>query len=245
MKRGDCKCQGSDVAKLADATIVFDLDGTLIDSAPDIIAAVNFALEKKGFRPILPEAARPMIAMGARRLLCSGVEENGADANTELIERLFAEFLRYYKAHPTDLTRTFPSVSETLERLQGLGARLVVCTTKTTDLAWLVLSSLGLASFFSGVVGADLVSAAKFHSAHVFAAIDAVSGDPASAVMIGDAEPDAHAAWAAGIPFLLVTFGYSEKPVDQLPHDLLIDQFSKVVPACIELLTARKAERKR
>ncbi|MBX7484051.1 HAD-IA family hydrolase [Qipengyuania qiaonensis] len=228
------------IAALAGATIVLDLDGTVVDSAPNIVAAVNFSLESEGLDPIRLREARPLIANGARQLLRYGLEQNGRDPSTEPCERLFARFLSYYEAHPSDLTKAFPGVCETLECLQKSGAGLVVCTTKTTGLAKLVLSSLDLSSFFAGVVGADLTSASKPDAAHVLQAIEAVSGDPTTSVMIGDAEPDARAARAAGIPIALVTFGYSHVPVDRLPHDLLIDRFDQVVPACRKLLSERR-----
>ncbi|WP_255032133.1 phosphoglycolate phosphatase [Bordetella genomosp. 1] len=227
---------GALAAALAGATIAFDLDGTLVESAPDLVAAVNAALAPDGLRPFGYEEARPYISRGARWLLEHALTLAGvADPAGEAASR-FGRFLAHYGAHVADESRSHPGAIDALARLQAAGARLVVCTNKPTDLSRELLARLGMDSFFAAVVGIDAVRAAKPDPAHLIEAVGAVGGDLARTIMVGDAEPDAGAARAAGVPLILVDFGYTEIPAAELAPDVLVHHFDALVPACLALL---------
>ncbi|QYF88070.1 HAD-IA family hydrolase [Brevundimonas sp. PAMC22021] len=225
-------------------TLVFDLDGTLVDSAPDLIGTLNRLLVEEGLPPVEMEAAQTLIGSGARALLVYGFEAAGGDMERARSEALFERFLTDYRAHIVDGTRAYEGVEETLDRLSARGARLVVATNKRTDLSELLMQKLELASRFAAVVGPERVSARKPSGAHLTEAVQIVGGDPARAIMVGDAAPDADAARDAGLPCILTTFGYTPVPVEQLGADVLIDTFEDVeeaVDAIVSSFYVRRA----
>ena len=217
-------------------TILFDLDGTLVDSAPDLIGTLNRLLVEEGLPPVEMEAASTVIGSGARALLVHGFEAAGADVERARSEGLFERVLVDYAGHIADGSRPFDGVVETLERLAARGAQLVVATNKRSDLSELLLEKLDLMRHFAAVVGPDRVSARKPSGAHLIEAVAKVGGDPARAVMVGDAAPDAEAARDAGMPCILATFGYTPVPVEELGGDVLIDAFEDVEEAIDGLL---------
>lgn len=221
---------------LKGATIAFDLDGTLIESAPDLIGAVNAVLVAENYRPMPYEDGRPFVSRGARWLLARGLEIAGDKDPAATAAALFGDFITYYAAHIADESRPFPGVIDALGVLQAAGAKLVVCTNKPTELSRSLLSKLGLAERFDGVVGIDAVTASKPDPAHLIEAVKAVRGDLSRAIMVGDAAPDAGTARAAGVPLILVDFGYTETPVTALSPDVLLHHYDDLVDACIELL---------
>lgn len=222
----------TDITPFHGATIAFDLDGTLVESAPDLIAAVNSVLLAENLTPLAYNEARPFISRGARWLLQRGLCANQAPVPDTLFER----FLHYYSAHLADASQPFPGVIAALKTLKAAGAKLVVCTNKPTDLSHRLLTQLGMAELFDGVVGIDAVTAAKPDAAHLIEAVHAVGGDLARTIMVGDADTDAGAARAAGTPLILVDFGYSEIPAAELAPDILLHHFDDLVAACAELL---------
>lgn len=209
-------------------TILFDLDGTLVDSAPDLIGTLNRLLVAEGLPPVPMEAASALIGSGARALLVHGFEAAGADIERARSKELFERFLVDYAGHIADGSRLFEGVVETLERLKARGAVLAVATNKRSDLSELLLEKLGLTRHFAAIVGPDRVSARKPSGAHLVEAVAKVGGDPKRAIMVGDAEPDAGAARDAGMPCILATFGYTSTPVEELGGDVLIDAFEDV-----------------
>jgi phosphoglycolate phosphatase len=217
-------------------TILFDLDGTLVDSAPDLIGTLNRLLVEEGLPPVEMEAASTLIGSGARALLVHGFEAAGADVERARSEALFERFLVDYAGHIAEGSRPFDGVVETLERLKARGAQLAVATNKRSDLSELLLENLDLMRHFAAVVGPDRVSARKPSGAHLIEAVAKVGGDPARAVMVGDAAPDAEAARDAGMPCILATFGYTPVPVEELGGDVLIDAFEDVEEAIDGLL---------
>jgi phosphoglycolate phosphatase len=232
----------TDLAALKGATIAFDIDGTLVDSAPDLIGTLNVILGEEGVSPLPFEGARPFIGHGARRLMERGFQAQGLEIAPDAMEPLFARFVAHYSLHSADLTRPYPGVAAALGRLKDSGARLAVCTNKLTGLSTPILGALGLAQFFDAVVGADRVPAAKPDARHLIAAVEAAGGRIGQSVMVGDAGTDAGAARAAGVPLVLVSFGYTEIPAAELGPDALIDHFDELVPACLRLLTACDAQ---
>lgn len=217
-------------------TVLFDLDGTLVDSAPDLIGTLNRLLVEEGLPPVEMEAASTLIGSGARALLVHGFEAAGADVERARSEALFEQFLVDYAGHIADGSRAFEGIVDTLERLKARGAALAVATNKRSDLSELLLEKLRLRHHFAAVVGPDRVSARKPSGAHLVEAVRTAGGDPARAIMVGDAAPDAEAARDAGMSCILTTFGYTPVPVEDLGGDVLIDAFEDVEEAIDGLL---------
>ncbi len=228
----------ADLSALSGATLVFDLDGTLVDSAPDLVATLNVILGQEGIAPLPFDAARDFIGHGARRLLERGFAAQGQQVDPERMTGLFERFIAYYTDHIADETRPFPGMVSSLSAMKAAGAKLVVCTNKLTGLSNQVLDALDLSRLFEAVIGADNAPAAKPDARHLLAAIAAAGGDPARAVMVGDASTDAGAARAAKVPLILVSFGYTDIPVADLKPDILVDHYDQMAEACIRLLTA-------
>ncbi|THD78230.1 MAG: phosphoglycolate phosphatase [Phenylobacterium sp.] len=223
---------------LGGATIVFDLDGTLVDTAPDLVGTLNVLLGEEGLPPLPFDQARPLIGHGARRLLERGFEAAGAELSGARMEDLFNRFLAHYSAHIADGSRPYPGVVEALGAMKRAGARLAVCTNKPTDLSLALFQALEMTSLFGAVVGRDAAPAPKPDPRHLQAAIAAAGGTLDRAVMVGDAVTDAEAARAAGVPLILVSFGYTEVPAKDLRPDILIDHFDDLPDACVRLLGA-------
>lgn len=223
---------------LSGATIAFDLDGTLVDTAPDLVGALNTILAEEALPPLPFDEVRLMVGRGARALLERGFAAAGSPLNAEHAPPLVERFIAHYLTRIAQESAPFPGVVEVLTDLKTAGARLVVCTNKLTNLSDALLEAVNLLSFFDAVVGADLAPAAKPDGRHVAAAIAAVGGDPARAVMVGDSINDALGARNAGVPSVLVSFGYTEDPVETLGADAVIHSFLDVPQACMTLLAS-------
>lgn len=225
-------------SSLQGATIAFDLDGTLVDTAPDLIGTLNVLLAQEGLPPLPLGEARPFIGRGARWMIERGFQAAGATLEEARAPELFDRFIARYLEHIADESRPFPGVEAALDELRGRGARLVVCTNKRTDLSLSLLNALDLARRFDAVVGADATPACKPDPRHLTAAVAAAGGAMERAILVGDAGTDAGAARAAGAPLVLVSFGYTEVPVRDLEPDLLIDHFDQLPDGCARLLGA-------
>ncbi len=213
-------------------TILFDLDGTLVDTAPDLAAAMNHVLALNG-RPPLPVAAvRHLVGHGARALITRGLAAGSAAPPTpDDVEAAVPAFLAHYADHIADGSRPWPGVVAALDALAAAGCRLGVCTNKPTALAGALLQALGLAGRFAAIVGGDAVPRPKPDGGHVLATIDACGGDAGDAVLVGDSAADLGGGRAAGVPVVLVSFGYSDRPAAELGADALIDHFDALLPA--------------
>ncbi|MDX5330868.1 MAG: phosphoglycolate phosphatase [Pseudomonadota bacterium] len=227
-----------DLSRLAGATVAFDLDGTLVDTAPDLVGTLNVILGEEGHAPLPMDEARPFIGRGARWLLQRGFTAAGRPIAEPEMPALFDRFIAHYNAHIADDSRPFPGMVEALEALKTADARLVVCTNKRTDLSRTLLDALDLTHWFEAVVGADAAPAQKPDRRHLETAIALAGGRPDRAVMVGDAAPDAGAARAAGVPLVMVSFGYTDIPVAELSPDVLIDHYRELPEACVRLLAA-------
>lgn len=225
-------------------TLAFDLDGTLVETAPDLIGVLNVLLEERGLPTVPMSSARRLISGGVKALLTHGFEEAGAtfdpDAETALMDR----FIDLYLARIADESRPYPGVVETLEAFAKAGARLVVVTNKRTDLSVALLDALDLSRRFASIVGPDVVSARKPSGAHLKEAVERVGGDPACCIMVGDSYPDLATARALGAPIILTTFGYSETPVADLDADAVVDRFSDILEIVDALLFSPPRENK-
>jgi phosphoglycolate phosphatase len=221
---------------LAGSVIVFDLDGTLIDTAPDLVATLNLLLAREGLATLPLAEVREMIGQGARALIERGFAAAGAPLDEARLSALFADFIAHYLAHIADESRPFPGALAALDVLDGLGARLAICTNKRTDLSVALLNALGLSRRFAAIVGADAAPAPKPAAAHLVATVERAGGRISQAVMVGDSASDAGAARSAGVPLVLVSFGYTDIPARELDPDVLIDSFDDLPAACRRLL---------
>lgn len=206
-------------------TILFDLDGTLVESAPDIVATLNRMLAARGMAPLPYAEARKLIGGGVRPLLQKGFAQAGAAWDDAAFDGLFDEFIADYLPHIADETRPYPHVVETLDRLTARGALLAVATNKRTDLTLAMMSALDLSRHFAAIVGPDLVSDKKPDAAHLIETARMAGGDPERAVMVGDSKYDVGAARAARMPCVVTTFGYTDIPPGDLGGDALIDSY--------------------
>jgi phosphoglycolate phosphatase len=224
--------------RLDGGVIAFDLDGTLVDSAPDLIGTLNVLLAQEGLAPLPLAEARPFIGKGARWLVERGFQAGGVTLDQARGTELFERFIDHYRTHLADESRPFPGVEQALDDLIAAGATLAVCTNKRTDLSKAVLDALGLSSRFAAIIGADAAPAAKPDPRHLQMAVEAAGGHQGRAVMVGDSGADAGAARAAGTGLILVSFGYTEVPARDLAPDILIDHFDQLTAACARLLGA-------
>src|SRR6266436_13464 len=214
-------------------TVVFDLDGTLVDTAPDLINALNFVLAREGLPPVPLHSARNMIGAGARRLIERGLELEGRSAGLEDITRLTSDFIDHYAAHIADVSRPFEGLETALDDLAARGYRFAVCTNKLEWLSKLLLEQLGLSSRFSAICGGDTFGVSKPDPAILRQTIARAGGELSSSIMVGDAGPDIGVARRAGIPVICVEFGYTEVPIADLKPDRLINHMREL-PAAVE-----------
>lgn len=225
--------------ELADATIVFDLDGTLVDTAPDIIRALNETMDLEGLPRVKPDAVRNLIGHGARVLLERASAQHGVTFSATRLDELTNEFVAFYAADIARESRPFDGVVEALDTLAGLGAKLAVCTNKRTALSVQLLDALNLSERFSAIVGADAVTERKPHPDHYRAAVTRAGGVVRRSVMVGDGAADVGAARGADALVCIVSFGYSDVGAERLGADVLLHRFSELAPACRRLLAAR------
>jgi phosphoglycolate phosphatase len=229
----------SAASALSGAVIAFDLDGTLVDTAPDLIGTLNVLLNERGLPTLSLAESRPFIGKGARWLIQRGFQAAGAMLDEATTEQLFDRFIDYYLGHIADESRPFPGVEAALDSLKGAGAKLAVCTNKRTDLSKALLDALDLSRRFDAIVGSDATPAIKPDPRHLTTAIAAAGGSIGRSILVGDAATDVGAARAAGAPLILVSFGYTDIPARELESDLVIDHFDELVDGCMRLLGGR------
>jgi phosphoglycolate phosphatase len=221
-------------------TVVFDLDGTLVDTAPDLINALNYILVREGMPPVPLHSARTMIGAGVRRLIERGLELDGRTVEPEDITRLTNDFIDYYAAHIADASRPFEGLEGALDDLAARGYRFAVCTNKLEWLSKLLLDRLGLSARFSAICGADTFGVSKPDPAILRQTVMRAGGEMSSTVMVGDAGPDIGVARRAGVPVIGVEFGYTEVPIAELKPDLLINHMKRLPEAVERLMPPSK-----
>jgi phosphoglycolate phosphatase len=220
--------------------IVFDLDGTLVDTAPDLIAALNVILRQDDI-PELPLAtARNLIGGGARKLIERGLEVAGRDCTVAEIDRMMKDFVAYYAEHIADLSRPFEGLEAALDELAAHGAAFAVCTNKLEWLSKLLLDRLALSHRFGAICGADTFGIAKPDPSFLRQTVARAGGNMATTIMVGDAGPDVGVARRAGVPVIGVTFGYTETPIENLNPDRVVSAMFELPVAVLELLAERR-----
>jgi phosphoglycolate phosphatase len=218
-------------------TVVFDLDGTLVDTAPDLINALNFVLGREGLPAVPLKSARNMIGAGARKLLERGLEVDGRHLGPKDLDRLTNDFIDQYAAHIADESRPFEGLEDALDDLAARGCRFAVCTNKLEWLSKLLLDELGLSSRFSAICGADTFGVSKPDPAILQQTVARAGGRLASTVMVGDAGTDVGVARRANVPVVGVDFGYTDVPMADLKPNRLIGHM-RDLPAAVESLLA-------
>ncbi len=216
-------------------TIVFDLDGTLVDTAPDLISTLNLVLAGEGLPPVAYDDARRMIGGGVRRMIERALAAEGRTVPRAELDRMFAVFIDHYGAHIADRSRAFPHVDGVLQRLAGEGFRLAVCTNKLEWLSLRLLDALDLRRHFAAICGQDTFGVQKPDPQMLRLTIHRAGGEVERAIMIGDSLTDVRTARAAKVPVIAVDFGYSEVAPAALNADRLISVFTEL-PAAVTAL---------
>ena len=210
------------------AALVFDLDGTLVDSLPDLRAALNEMLRGLARRELSADEVRRMIGDGTHALVTRALRATGEVVDLENAHQRFQDF---YEAAPTRLSRLYPDVATTLRSLTGSGARLAICTNKQQAATLAVLDGFNIAKYFEVIVGGDVVPFRKPDPRHLLTALEQLRASPNESVMIGDNENDYAAARAAGVAVILMRYGYLRVPPETLAPDAWLDQFADIPPA--------------
>lgn len=216
-------------------TIVFDLDGTLVDTAPDLTAALNAVLAREGRGQVPLDDVRHMVGRGARYLIERAMEASGPPATPEAVGAMVRHFLDHYDANIAVTSRPFDGVEAVLGRLKAKGHRLGVCTNKPEALSLKLLRELNMLDLFPVVLGADSQTYRKPDPRHLTDVIEGLGGRRDGAVLIGDSETDVKTARAAQVPVVVVSFGYTEIPVHELGADRVIDHFDALETALASL----------
>ncbi|MDQ7251097.1 phosphoglycolate phosphatase [Dongia sedimenti] len=216
-------------------TIIFDLDGTLVDSAPDLADALDTLLLEQQLAPLGLDVARRLIGHGITNLVRRGLELRGVALQPEDLASHSGRFLELYSANLSRKTRPYPGVAAALAQLHAEGWRLGVCTNKLERYARQILSDLDLIRYFDVVAGPDTFGVSKPDPVHLMRAVESLHGTVARSIVVGDSEVDVATAKAAGIPIVAVSYGYSRTPLPALEPELIVDDF-RAVPAAINTL---------
>jgi len=226
---------GSECRMTSPRTLVFDLDGTLVDTAPDLIGALNHVLAREGIAPVPLAKARNMIGAGARKLIERGLELEDRAMSVDDINRLMKDFVAYYAEHIADESRPFEGLETALDQLEAQGFRFAVCTNKLEWLSKLLLDRLDLSKRFAAICGADTFGVSKPDPVILQQTLARAGASLSGAIMVGDAGPDVGVARRAGIPVIGVEFGYTDIPIAELKPDRLIGHFREL-PAAVNSL---------
>jgi phosphoglycolate phosphatase len=235
--------QVGDFAMSPRPTIAFDLDGTLVDSAPDLLDTLNVVLREAGLGPITAADARGMFGGGARVLIERGLSFHGARASETDVNRMLGRFLAHYEEHLADRSQPFPGAAEALDALAAGDARLVVVTNKFERFSAKLLAAFGLADRFAVIAGPDTFGVRKPDPAHLLRAVERAGGDAATAIMVGDSVVDVATARAARVPVIAVSFGYHDAEAGALGADILVDHLAEVPAAVAKVLDRKEGKR--
>ena len=229
---------------MQDGAAIFDLDGTLADTAPDLVYAANSLLEELDLPELQFRETRNAAGMGGRALIRLGYLRGGREPPLDgEMESLYVRFLKTYDRSIDRSTHLFEGVRDTLDRMRSDGWLLGVCTNKPVAPAVRLLDRLGIADHFGTILGGDSLEVRKPHPRHVLSTVEAVGGAPERAVMVGDSDVDLVAAHDAGLPCVLMRYGYSADPVDTLGAEAVLDRFPDLAPLLPRLLRGGGAQR--
>ena len=215
--------------------IVFDLDGTLVDSAPDLIDSLNVILEREGCAAVPLDVGRKYVGKGGKVMLKRGFAAQGRELPYGRLDTLFAAFLAHYNEHLTVKTRFYPGVLAALDRLAAKGHAFAICTNKLEHSSKKLIAELDATARFRAIVGQDTFPVAKPNGAVFHRTVEKAGGDPATAIMIGDTETDIATARDAKVPVIAVDFGYAPEPIATLGPDAVISHFDQLDAAVAAL----------
>ncbi|MCZ7595349.1 MAG: phosphoglycolate phosphatase [Hyphomicrobium sp.] len=227
---------------MRDLTLVFDLDGTLVDTAPDLIASTNHVLDHLGLPRVDADTLRPFVGHGARHMIERAVGPAAERMTPAQHEALLARYLDYYGSHIADGSRPFEGLLPLLAKFQTAGVKLAVCTNKMEAMSRLLLDALDMSRYFVAVAGRDSLRTAKPHPEALLGTIRMAGGNKSRAVMIGDSGVDVATAKAAGVPVIGVSFGYTETPVAEFAPDAVIDHYRELEPAIASVLAPSRID---
>ncbi len=223
------KDNASRVFPLSGISVVFDLDGTIADTAGDLIDATNAALLSAGFPAADAEAIKKGVGYGTRAMIRAALQAIGSDADGPQMETLAARLLAHYTANIARKTRLFPRARETALSLKAQGAKVLLCTNKREALARQLLFALDAEALFDAIAGGDSFPFCKPDPRHIIELVHRAGGDLSRALMVGDSEADVAAAKGAGIPIVAVRFGYAAVSAEELGADMVMDDFGELV----------------
>ncbi|ARQ01104.1 phosphoglycolate phosphatase [Pseudorhodoplanes sinuspersici] len=223
---------------MSNPIIVFDLDGTLVDTAPDLIATLNLVLTLENIPPVPFEKARAMIGGGVRPLIEEALIEQQRHLGEAAVDALFEQYVRHYQEHIADHSRPYPGCEDVLEVLGAQGFTLAVCTNKYESLSVRLLDALDMKAHFAAICGQDTFPMKKPDPEMLIRTIQHAGGDISRAVMVGDSDTDVRTARAAGIPIIGVDFGYTDIPMAKLSPDRLVSHFEQLPALVMELVPA-------
>lgn len=207
--------------------VIFDLDGTLVDTAPDLWRATNHVLRSSGRGEVTLDQVRAFVGYGARRLIARGFTATGGPIGNEDIEPLYQKFVAYYGANIAAGSVPFPGCLALLDRLKAQGVGLGICTNKLEGLSVKLIDALGMNTYFDTIVGPDTIGIAKPDPAPYREALRRIGAEQGRSLLIGDSETDVLTARAAGVPVIGVTFGYTSEPIETFKPNALIRHFSE------------------
>lgn len=219
-------------------SVIFDLDGTLVDTAPDLWRATNHCLALRGRRDVTLDEVRAFVGHGARKLIARGLAATGELLDAREIEVLYGEFVAYYSANIAVGSTPFPGCVALLDRLKAEGISLGICTNKLEGLSVRLIDALGLDAYFDAIVGPDTIGIAKPDPAPYREALRRLAGQDGRSLLIGDTETDVLTARAAGVPIIGVTFGYTPTPIEEFKPDALISDFGDAFEPILAALDA-------
>jgi len=222
---------------MAVLTIIFDLDGTLFDTAPDLVETLNVVFAREGLAPLPYATARNLVGGGAKAMIARGIEAEGRVLSPAKLEQMLTDFITYYSDHVADRSRPFPGLTDTLDTLGARGHRFAICTNKLERLSVRLLNKFNLADRFAAICGQDTFGIQKPDPEILRRTVAAAGGTMKHAIMIGDSNTDICTARAAGVPVIAVDFGYSERPISEFGPDQTISHFAQL-PASIAVVSS-------
>lgn len=222
-------------------TIVFDLDGTLVDTAPDLLDSLNHCLASEGLEPVKADELRRFVGMGGRVMIQRAYAAHRRDLDERMLDRLLEIFLEHYTAGIPGRSLPYPGILEALDRFEGAGYRMAVCTNKLERLSQGLICALKLAPRFGAVCGADTFAFRKPDPRHLVETILKAGGDPQNSIMVGDSRTDIDTAKAAGIPVVAVDFGYTDRHVSEFEPSHVISHYDELTLELAERLISAAA----
>ena len=230
-------------APVRPALIVFDLDGTLLDTHADLVESLNHTIADLGLEPVSYDDLTHLVGQGARVMIERACRLRGHPLESAAVPRLLERFVAHYAGNMPGHTEPYPGLVAAMDRLKAAGYRLAVCTNKMESLAFGLLDKLDLVGYFDAITGGDTFEYRKPDARHLTGTIDRAGGDIARTVMIGDSVNDIAVAKNAAVPSIAVPFGYSDVPVSSLDPDVIIMHYDELTPELVERLLREYAEK--